>query len=364
MSSQIKVKAAVLEGFESPLKLTEIALPKPQVGEAFVRLQSTTISPQAGNIFTNRQPMGLSPPMVPGYSGIGTIEDIGPDATKLERGDLVYVDSVILSKDDVLAPEVLLQGWMAFTPGAQKLQSVYKNGSFAEGMVTPVENLFKIPKSLVERYGVAKLSWIPLLLVSYGQLRSAGITPGATVLISPATGWFSSLCVPIALAMGAGTVIAAGRNKTKLETIVKIVNNPRVKTFMLTGDAEKDAGNLATLFPDISAAIDFLPSMTADTSSTLSSLLALRHEGTLVLGGGALSLQIPYMLMLLKNLTIKGQMMYEKKWVPELISLLDAGLIDLGMLEEKSWPLYKVNEAVKGAKDDEGIFKTTLLSLA
>jgi Zn-dependent alcohol dehydrogenase len=56
-------------------------------------------------------------------------------------------------------------------------------------------------------------------------------------------------------------------------------------------------------------------------------------------------------------------MMYSKKWIPELISLLDNGVIDLGLFEEKTWSLDKINEGIKAARDVEGLYQLTTLDL-
>jgi alcohol dehydrogenase len=226
-----------------------------------------------------------------------------------------------------------------------------------------MENVFKIPRTLVEKWGVQKLSWIQGLLVAYGQVRGANIQPGATVLVTPATGFFSSLVPIIALALGASKVIAAGRTQSKLDKLASKINNPRLSTYKYTGDVQGDVGALSSKYPDISVAIDLLPSGTTDTSSTLTALLALRTGGTLVVGGGATALNIPYPVLLYKSLTIKGQMMYSKKWIPELISLLDNGVIDLGLFEEKTWSLDKINEGIKGARDFEGPYQLATLDL-
>lgn len=201
------------------------------------------------------------------------------------------------------------------------------------------------------------------MLVAYGQIKGANIQPGATVLVTPATGFFSSLVVVIALALGASKVIATGRTQSKLDHLVSKINNPRLSTYKYTGDVQADVGALSSKYPDISVAIDLLPSGTTDTSTTLAALLSLRTGGTLVLGGGASGFNVPYPAVLYKSLTIKGQMMYEKKWIPELINLLDAGVVDLGLLEEKTWSLDKINEGIKGARDFEGPYKLATLNL-
>lgn len=361
--SEVRVKAALLKDFKSPLEITEVSIPTPGAGEALVTLQTTAIPFYTDEVISGVRPNGIVPPIVPGFGGVGVIRLVGQDATRLNVEDLVYIDTTVTSRDDSIAPDVLLQGWIAFSPGAHKMASRYHHGSFAKGILVPLENVFKIPATLVEKWGVQKLSWIGVLLVAYGQIKGANIQPGATVLVTPATGFFSSLVVVIALALGASKVIATGRTQSKLDHLVSKINNPRLSTYKYTGDVQADVGALSSKYPDISVAIDLLPSGTTDTSTTLAALLSLRTGGTLVLGGGASGFNVPYPAVLYKSLTIKGQMMYEKKWIPELINLLDAGVVDLGLLEEKTWSLDNINEGIKGARDFEGPYKLATLNL-
>jgi alcohol dehydrogenase len=364
MSSQeIKVEAAVLESFGSPLTVKEVSLPTPGAGEALINLQTTALPYHTHLILNNIIPTGLVPPFVPGFGGVGVVRYLGPDAERVNIGDLVYVDATIQSRDDPVSPDTLIQGWISMSPGAAKLHARYHNGSFAKGILVPLESVHRIPRSLVDKWGIQKLTWIQMLLPPYGQLKGGNLLPGGTVLITPGTGFYSSLVVPIALAIGAGKVILAGRTQSKLDSISAKFNTPRVSTYKYTGNVEADAHAISSQYPNLSLAIDLLPSGTNDTSTTLSALFALRTGGTLVLGGGAAALNVPYGAVLYKRLTIKGQLMYEKQWIPELISIVDAGLIDLNLFEEQSFKLGKINEGVKAAQSFDGAFKMTTLDL-
>lgn len=364
MSSQeIKVEAAVLEKFGSALVVKEISIETPGAGEALISLQTTAIPYHTHLILNGIIPSGLVPPFVPGFGGVGVVRYLGPDADRVNVGDLVYVDATIQSRDDAISPDTLIQGWISMSPGAAKLHARYHNGSFAKEILVPLESVHRIPRSLVDKWGIRKLTWIQMLLVSYGQLKGGNILPGASVLITPATGFYSSLAVPVALAMAAGKVVVAGRTQSKLDFISAKFNSPRISTFTYTGNVEADAQSLSSQYPNLSLVVDLLPSGTNDTSTTLSALFALRTGGTLVLGGGAATLNVPYGAVLYKNLTIKGQVMYEKKWIPELISLVDAGLINLDLFEEQSFKLAKINEGVKAAQSYHGALKMTTLDL-
>lgn len=77
------------------------------------------------------------------------------------------------------------------------------------------------------------------LLVPYGGLLAMNLQAGETVLVSGATGNFGSSGVAVALAMGAGCVIAPGRNENMLAELVRRLGS-RVRSVNLTGDEAAD----------------------------------------------------------------------------------------------------------------------------
>lgn len=75
-------------------------------------------------------------------------------------------------------------------------------------------------------------------LVPYGGLRSVDLQAGGTVIVTPATGSFGSAAVLVALAMGAGKVIAMGRNTEALANLR--ARDARIETVQMTGDLEEE----------------------------------------------------------------------------------------------------------------------------
>src|SRR5258708_12258943 len=82
--------------------------------------------------------------------------------------------------------------------------------------------------------------------------------------------------------MGAGRVIAAGRNRTALEAVSR-VGGPRVSTVALTGDVKADADALrAGSGGGAHMAFDMV-GQAGDPNATLAALHGLRRGGRLVL---------------------------------------------------------------------------------
>jgi alcohol dehydrogenase len=112
---------------------------------------------------------------------------------------------MIRSRDGGLAPDSMLQGWIARGEGAQKLQTYFRNGAFAEKVLVPLENAVELVH--MQAMDPAKLTWLNTLLVPYGGLLAA-------------TGHFGSAGVAVAVAMGAERVVALGRNQGRLDALV------------------------------------------------------------------------------------------------------------------------------------------------
>jgi alcohol dehydrogenase len=118
---------------------------------------------------------------------------------------------MIRSRDSGLAPDSMLQGWIARGEGAQKLQTYFRNGAFAEKVLVPLENAVELVH--MQAMDPAKLTWLNTLLVPYGVLLAANVQPRQVVMVNGATGHFGSAGVAVAVAMGAERVVALGRNQ-------------------------------------------------------------------------------------------------------------------------------------------------------
>ncbi len=135
------MKAAVLKAFGTPLELQTVPDPVLGTGEVIVDVVATRVLSYANEVFSGERKYLLDLPVVPGPGGIGRVRASGPDATHLRPGDWVYCDPTVRSRDDSVAPDILLQGWSAGGAGGLRLQQHFRNGSFAEQMRVPTENV-------------------------------------------------------------------------------------------------------------------------------------------------------------------------------------------------------------------------------
>ncbi|MFJ4895984.1 alcohol dehydrogenase catalytic domain-containing protein [Streptomyces sp. NPDC088788] len=360
------MKAAILTEFGRPLSVREIADPVAGGGEVLVEVMAAGVLPFAQEVFSGHRRYPLIPPVVPGTGGIGRVIHVGPDATRLRPGDLVWCDFTVRSRDDVLTPDIALQGWSARGEGGARLAEYLHDGAFAEMMRVPTENVFVLPAA-AER-DPARWAALNIHLVPYSGLLAGGLAPGETLLVSGATGNYGSSAVAVALAMGAGRVIAPGRNSEVLALLAERFGS-RVRTVQLSGEEERDRETMTQAADGpVDMVLDLLPPA-APATAVRAAAMTVREEGRVVLMGGVGmlggdDLALPYPWLMRNSVTVRGRWMCSRSANAGMIRLVETGLLDLAPERVRSFPLAEVNEAIAHAATHGGAFNRTVLAPA
>ncbi|MEU9098382.1 zinc-binding dehydrogenase [Streptomyces sp. NPDC048361] len=358
------MRAAVLTRFGAPLAVREVPDPETGGGDAIVEVVATCVAPYAGEVFGGERRYPLVPPVVPGIGGVGRILRVGPDATKLRVGDLVWCDPTVRSRDDALTPDITLQGWSSRGEGGARLAEHMHDGAFAERMRVPTENVFPLPAAAGD--DPARWAAISVHAISYGGLLAGGLGAGETLLVSGATGNLGSSAVAVALAMGAGRVVAPGRNKAVLDLLADRFG-PRLRPILLTGDESTDrAAMSAAADGPVDMVIDLLPP-SAPASVSRAAAMTVREYGRVVLMGGVGmlggdDLALPYPWIMRNSITVRGQWMYPRAANVGIIRLLASGTLALAPERVRSFGLDAVNEAIAYAAEHSGPFDRTVLT--
>ena len=344
------------------LRFDEVETKKPAPDGVLVRVEAGMVLSYMGRVLSGAVPYALPPmPFVPGTNAIGRVIATGDNVTHVQSGDRVFLSPHLRGDvPDREGPQILIGlTAMTTTDAALALQTRWRDGVFAEiahwpaACVTPLNGLDDRPAT--ELIGLAKL------IVPFGGLQRSGLRGGQTIIVNGATGYFGSGAVMLAVAMGAGRVVAAGRKQAALEQLRETFG-PRVIPALIAGDASSDVAILRRAAGGgADVALDLLGGAKS-TSTTLSTLRALKRGGRLVLMGSAeVPLPLSFAEMLANDWEVVGQFMYDRTAPGELAWLAAEGLLDLRKIVVTSFPLADFKRAVEAAALMRGLDLTAVL---
>jgi alcohol dehydrogenase len=351
------MKAAVLKKLGAPLAIETVPDPVLGTGEVIVDVAAAGVLAYAGDVYSGKRQYVLELPMVPGAGAVGRVRAVGPDATRLSVGDWVSIDPTVRSRDDVVTPDVILQGLTAGSQESLRLQRYYHDGSFAEQVRVPTENAIALGD--IDPADAGRWCGLGRLLVPYGGLLAGRLLAGETLLVNGATGAFGSAGVVVGIAMGAMRVVATGRNAQVLADLERRFGG-RVRTVRMSGIDDEDRRQIQRAAGGpIDVVLDLLPPEASPTW-VRAAVLAVRPYGRAILMGGIRDdISLPYAWMMRYGIEVRGQWMYPRDSIQRMIKLVRSGQIGLGDVTE--FPLEKVNEAVAFAAANSGPFKMTVV---
>jgi alcohol dehydrogenase len=286
-------------------------------------------------------------PFTPGTNAVGTIEAVGPDVWHLTQGQRVVFSPHFVAGENVADPAQILIGLTAFGAGADAVQADWPDGTLAEYALAPVAAI--TPAEDLGTVDPAQLAVLNRFVVPYGGLLRGRLTAGEMIVVTGATGAYGTAAVLLAVAMGAGRVVAAGRNAASLDAIAAI-GGSRVVPVRLGGDAAADAARIrAAAGGPCDLAFDMV-GQAADANATLAALNSLRRGGWLVLMG-SMTTELPLSCsdVMRNNWEIIGQFMYQAGAYRQLIGLLRTGLLDITPIRPRCFPLAALPEAMEAA---------------
>jgi threonine dehydrogenase-like Zn-dependent dehydrogenase len=361
-------RALVLTSTDEPPTVRNIPTPQPGPGSIVVQIIIANVVSYMRDIYNGNRRYPYPMPLVVGTSAIGRVAAEGPDATALKVGQLVWTDVTIRGRDD---PDAIMLGGIhqGYSAGSAKLMhGEWRDSTYAEYAKLPLENCHALDEArLLGKpddgglgYSMDHLAFISALAVPYGGLRDINLRAGETIIIAPATGAFGGAAVIVALAMGA-KVIAMGRNKEALARIA--ATSDRVRTVRITGDQQAETAALLKHGP-IDAYFDISPPEAEKTTHIKAAIMALRSRGRISLMSGIRGdVAIPNSIVMHRNLLIKGMWMYPREAVPELIKMVEVGVLKLG--QGRTCGRFGLDEWKKAfdcAAENAGIGALTLIA--
>lgn len=336
------MKAWQLEKLGGALQLHDVPVPEVRPGTVLVRVTYSALLSYQRDYIEGKLPH-YSPPdgfFTLGTNAIGRVERVGRDVWHLKAGDRVFVSPHLVARENVGDPAQALIGLTAYGDG-KRIQADFRDGPLAEYVLTPAATL--TPIEGLDHLPDAQLIAMMRFLVPYGGLLRGRLAAGETVVVTGATGAFGTAAVLLAVAMGAGRVIAAGRNRAALDQLA----GDRVTPVALSGELEADVATLRAFAPSL--AFDIVGRAT-DPNATLAALRSLQRNGRLVIMGSMqVPLPIPYGDVMINNWEIIGQFMYEGGACRSLLNLVRSKQLDLSRIRVKEVAMAELRAGLDAA---------------
>jgi alcohol dehydrogenase len=343
------MQACQLDKLGGTLSLNNVPIPELRAGTVLVKMEAAALMSYQKDYVEGKLPVYNAPKktFTLGGNGIGTVEAVGKDVWHLKAGQRVIISSHLTAGENVPEPAQMLLGVTAVGTIAEAIQADWADGTYAEyallpkEIVTPIDDL---PNKSSEQLIVSAMRYS----VPYSGLLRGRLSAGETIIINGATGAYGYAAVQLALAMGAGRIIAAGRNKDKLKTVSRL-NNDRIVCVELTEDSQTDIRHLREAAKGgAHIAFDMVGNATNPTS-TLAALRSLQCNGRLVLMGSMSSLlPVSYGEIMFNNLEILGQFMYPQDIYLRLFRLIRSGLLN-NSIKPVVFPLHEFEAAMEAA---------------
>ena len=282
------MNAAVVTSFDAPPRYQQFEVPHPTTDdELLVDVLAAGLHPRvrsgaAGAHYTSTGTL----PMIPGIDGVARRQD----------GKRIY----FLADDHV-------QGTMAEKAIADERRSIELPDDVDAATVAATMN-------------PAMSAWVALR-------RRAAFASGQSVLVLGATGNAGTMAVQVAKRLGAGRVVAAGRDLARL-TALRLIGADEI--VQLTGDSDATSRSLGAAAPEVDIVLDYLWGRPAQQAIT--ALLTARSDRSRALDWiqiGAIAgptIALPSVALRSANLRLQGNgqgAVSPRAYLAELPSLID-----------------------------------------
>jgi alcohol dehydrogenase len=348
------MKAWLLDQPGTPLALREIPEPAPRRGAVLVRMEAVPLLSYTRTWLAGKLPYAYPPgPFSPGTNGVGRVEAVGEGVRAFRAGQRVAVNPHWIANETTREPEQALIGLTGISAGSAPMLAEFPHGTWRELAEFPASTLISLDG--LDGISSERLATLGKFAVPFGGLRRGRLTAGETVVINGASGYFGSAAVLAALALGASRVIALGRRREPLQTLVEL-GHSRIVPVLLTGDGAADAVSIRSASGGGADLAFDMVGQAGDPRATLAALRSLRRNGRLVLMGSMqVDLPVPYSEILRNNWELIGHFMYTGADYLALVALVNSKQLSLEPVELKSYAFANLEAAIDEAGRMQGL---------
>lgn len=365
------MRAARLHEVGKPMTIDMVERPVAIGTDVVVQVQGCGMVPNLANVLANWQTwypqMPLPPlPAIFGLDPVGVVHQVGEKVLGFQPGDRVYVNPgrfcrtchACRSGVPQKCQYWTLGGYFGYNENSLEMFRLYPEGGFCEYMRAPQDALVKLPDNIA----VGQATRFGYLGTSYAALKKCGPLMGKSLVINGATGTLGVGATLFALAMGIGKIYAVARGEELLARLKQLAPG-RIETFSNRNGSvaewvkQQTGGAGADLMLDTLGAVASLDSMK-------DAMHGVRRGGRIVnIGGTAGELGVDVKWWMDEQMELIGSVWFTAADGMEIAAMVGSGVIDLAVLEPKSWPLDSINEAINGVTSGDGGFTNYLVTI-
>jgi threonine dehydrogenase-like Zn-dependent dehydrogenase len=337
------------EGETEP-RLVEVERPVAGDGEVLIEVRAAGLAPSVLEMWRR----GMYPvlPQTLGHEGAGTIAAVGPGVTGLADGDRVRLHPVLscracaycLAGREPLCPGCSVIGQGIFGPAARPLYERYHDGALATHVLAPAWAVDPLPPTITFQ-AAAKVHSIAVALHAW---RAAAPPPGATVVLTAATGAVGPTAIRMAGLFGVRRLIAVARSRERLAAVRTLA--PALVETLALEDLDHDWNEtqgltkaIRTLVPGgADVVIDFLP----EGPGTSQAISSLAPGGTAVVMSGNVTTPALAPIAVMANCwRIIGARACTRADAGQVMRWLDDGTLEVGGLITHRFDLAEISTA-------------------
>ncbi|NRQ38234.1 alcohol dehydrogenase catalytic domain-containing protein [Nonomuraea sp. NN258] len=333
-------------GSDTP-HLAKVPVPEPGPFDVLVEVAAAGLAPGMLRLLARGAFKRL--PTTLGHEGAGTVVAAGERVSTPVVGQRVRVHANLTCRActycrtdrEMMCPEQAMIGHAAFSEGPTPLYDAYHDGCLAEYVRVPYWQVDPLPDAVGFDLGAK----VHDLANAMRALKSAAPSPGATVVITAATGTMGTATIKLAPVFGVGRLVLVGRDAGRLDAVRHLAGDVPVETVPVTEETDLTA-RLRPLAPE--AVIDFTPEGPVLTQAAA----ALATGGTLVhMGGNPAPLSLPARVWMAKCLRLVGTRSCTRTDALEVLALLDSGVLAADELITHRFPLSEARRALAATRN-------------
>ncbi|MDO8804628.1 MAG: zinc-binding dehydrogenase [Elusimicrobiota bacterium] len=324
------MKAAIFYEKGSPLKIEEIPVTRPTGREVLIKIRACGVCHTDLHYLDHGVPTFKKPPLILGHEPSGVVEEVGPDARKLKKGDRVIIPPVFscgecflcrTGKENICENMIMLGNHI--------------NGAFAEYLTVSEKDVIPLPDEIpLEEAAIIT----DALATPFHALKNrANLKPGDVIAVFGCGGVGMNV-VQVAAAMGA-KVIAVDAVEGKLN----LARSLGASETVLAVKGEDTAKKIRKM---TGGGADIALEAIGLTQTLETAFSSIRSGGKMVvLGYSSDPLTISPARIMFREMEITGSLGCRPVDFPKVIEMVRLGKIKLKELVTHRFPLSDINSA-------------------